>query len=296
MPAATDDRGLVFRQDYFHDSVALAGLVDLLRDIFLIDVSLLDQFGGPDPSSMPFGYFDAAGVCVANFSAFSMPVVIDGRPVKAAGFQSGAVRPQWRGRGLYRDLMRKAFGWTDEQDFELGLLLTDKPVLYEPYGFRTVPQHRFAGGPPPVLAPQGAATALTLPHEGPLIKALLLQRAPVSQRFAVTAQAEMFLLNACLDPDIRLSHLAERDVVAAWKLEGSCLTLLDVAGRSIPPLGVLIAALGLRPERIEVCFPPDRLEWNGTPQPYQGYTVLMARGMAAERLPDTIMLSPMAEF
>lgn len=129
MPLTTGISQLTFRQDYFGDPAAFAGLVALLHETFGIDVSLQDRFGGPDPTSMPFAYFDESGICVANLSAFSMPMMVDGRLVKAAGFQSGAVRPQWRGQGLYRDLMRRAFSWCDAQGFELGLLLTDKPAL-----------------------------------------------------------------------------------------------------------------------------------------------------------------------
>ena len=77
--------GLIFRQDYFADPAAFAALVDLLHDTFSIDIGLQKQLSGPDPSSMPFGYFDADGRCIANFSAFSMPLMIDGRVVKAAG-------------------------------------------------------------------------------------------------------------------------------------------------------------------------------------------------------------------
>ena len=94
MTAAASSHGPTFRQGYFSDPAAWAGLVALLQDTFGIDVGIQDRFGGPDPTSMPFGYFDEAGACVANFSAFSMPVVIEGRLVKAAGFQSGAVRPK----------------------------------------------------------------------------------------------------------------------------------------------------------------------------------------------------------
>ena len=145
MAAAEPNNGLTFRQDYFADPAAWAGLVALLDDTFGIDVGIQDRFGGPDPSSMPFAYFDEGGVCAANFTAFSMPMMIAGRPVKAAGFQSVAVRPQWRGRGLYRDLMNRAFNSCDAQGFELGFLLTDKPSMYEPYGFKVLPQQRSLG-------------------------------------------------------------------------------------------------------------------------------------------------------
>jgi predicted N-acetyltransferase YhbS len=293
--AAPRDSELAFRQDYFGDPAAWAALVDLLRDIFSIDVSLQDQFGRPDPSSMPFAYFDDTGVCIANFSAFSMPVVINGREVKAAGFQSGAVRPEWRGRGLYRELMRRAFAWTDEQGFELGLLLTDKPALYEPYGFQTIPQHSFVGAPPTSVPGVAPATTLALPADGATIRSMLLHRVPVSQRFAVTQQTEMFLLNACFDQDIRLSRLATDDVVVAWKFDGARLRLLDVVGQSMPPLALIIAGLGIRPDEIEVCFPTDQLDWEGVATPYQSYTVLMMRGRMAG-ISEPIMLSPMTEF
>ena len=85
MAAAADNHGLTFRQDYFGDPAAWAALVSLLENTFGIDVSIQDRFGGPDPTSMPFGYFDENGVCAANFSVFSMPMMIDGRLVKAPG-------------------------------------------------------------------------------------------------------------------------------------------------------------------------------------------------------------------
>ena len=209
MPTPPDTCGLTFRQDYLGDPADWTALVALLQDTFDIDVAIQDRFGGPDPTSMPFGYFDENGTCAANFSAFSMPMMIDGRVVKAAGFQSGAVRPAWRGRGLYRDLMRKAFGWCDAQGFELGLLLTDKPALYEPYGFKILPQHQFSGPPPADAKSAGPARTLSIGNPGDLalVMRLLRERTSVSSIFSVTSQVEMFLLNSCFDAGIRLSYL-----------------------------------------------------------------------------------------
>lgn len=241
--------GLIFRQDYFADLAAFAALVDLLHDTFSIDIGLQSQLSGPDPSSMPFGYFDADGRCVANFSVFSMPLMFNGRVVKAAGYQSGAVRPEWRGRGLYRDLMRRS---------ARRLALQDRADL-------------------------------------DAMSAILSRRVPVSQSFAVVRQSEMFHLNACFDPDIRLT-LIENEVIVAWKQDGATLRLLDVAGHSIPALADLLAALDVDAARIEVCFPPDQLHWRGTPEPYQGYCALMVRGDIAHAIEAPVMLSPMAEF
>lgn len=298
MPVASDSHGLTFRQDYFGDPAAWAGLVALLRDTFGIDVGIQDHFGGADPTSMPFGYFDEAGTCVANFSAFSMPLMIGGHLVKAAGFQSGVVRPEWQGRGLYRDLMRRAFGWCDAQGFELALLLTDKPALYQPYGFKVMPQHQFSGPPPAHAGPAGSSRALLLdnPDDLALVMRGLRERTPVSSIFSVTAQAEMFLLNSHFDPDIQLAYLEQSDAIVAWRSGETAFQLLDIAGTSIPPLSVILAALDQRPGRVEVCFPPDRLGWQGTPEPFVSYTSLMVRGDAVDRLTEPAMLSPMAEF
>ncbi|MBN8949918.1 MULTISPECIES: GNAT family N-acetyltransferase [unclassified Rhizobium] len=289
--------GLTLREDYFDDPAAWNGLVELLQDTFSIDVSLQDRFGGPDSSSMPSGYFDSEGCCVANFTAFSMPMMINGRAVKAAGYQSGAVRPEWRERGLYRDLMQRAFERTAAEGYELDLLLTDKPALYERYGFRTVPQHVFVAKLPKLEKSDRSARQLSLesPDDLSLIKSLLQNRQPVSNRFAVIRQMEMFLLNACFNSAIRLTTLGDETVVA-WTFDGATLWLLDVAGTVIPSLATIVSALDIEPDRIEVCFSPDRLNCETSLEPYEGYTMLMARGKAADEIAGPLMLSPMAEF
>ena len=291
------DHGLTLRQDYFDDPSAWNALVDLLQDTFSIDVSILDQFDGPDRTSMPFGYFDADGRCVANFSAFSMPMIINGRVVKAAGYQSGAVRPEWRKRGLYRDLMQRAFAHTATEAYELDLLLTDKPALYERYGFRILPQHIFVAQTPTLQKSDLSARQLSLeaPDDLRLIKTLLQDRQPASAQFAVVRQMEMFLLNASFNSAIRLTALGD-DTVVAWTFDGATFWLLDIVGTAIPSLATIVSALDIEPERIEICFSPDRLDCEVSLEPYDGYTMLMVRGKAAADIVGPLMLSPMAEF
>jgi predicted N-acetyltransferase YhbS len=290
--------GLTFRQDYFADSAAYKGLVDLLRDTFDIDISQQDRLGGPNPSSMPFGYFDVEGRCVANLSAFSMPLVINGKSVRAVGYQSGAVRPEHRRQGLYRDLMQRAFGWAAAQGFDLGILLTDKPALYQPCGFRSVQQYAFHGKAPKTSKAQRPARALSVENAADvdLIQRLLTRRQPVSDVFAVTTEA-YFLLNACFDPEIRLGYLPDCDAVVAWKDSDGQVRLLDAVAAEIPPLAAIVAGLGLEQDTVTVCFPTDRIDWPAEAQPYLGDCDLMVTGMNDIPLPRApFMLSPMAEF
>ncbi|MDC9831897.1 GNAT family N-acetyltransferase [Rhizobium binxianense] len=299
MAGRLDTAGLTFRQDYFDDPDGWAALVRLLQDIFGIDLGPLQQLGGPDPTSMPFGWFNAEGELAANISAFALPFVINGRIVHAAGLQSGAVRPPWRGRRLYRDVTVKALDWCERQGFEAVILYTDKPSLYEPYGFRAMPLHRYAGTAPAPPAPAVPARLLAPAKEDDLVllQSLLKGRSPVSTSLAVTVNAAMFLINTQLDPDIRVSFLEDRQAAIAWKMdEAGRFSLLDVVAAEMPSLAAILAGLASAPASIEVLFRPDKLGWVGVPQPLESGTRLMLRGLGDATPNFPAMLSPMADF
>ena len=290
---------LTFRQDYYEDPKAWDALVDLLRDTFGIDVGLQMNMGGYDPSCMPFGWFDENGVLVANLSAFTMPMMIKGKVLKAAAFQSGAVRPNWQRQGLYRDVMLKAFEWSDTKDFDFGILLTDKPAMYEPYGFKAIPQSVFVAKDTALGTSYGEARKLSLqvPADLALIQQKLAGRAPVSQRFAVVRQSEMFTLNTAFDASIQLFYLSHLDVIAAIRQSDDCdLHLLDIVGSHIPPLQSILNELGIESNSVKIYFPPDRLSCSVTPEAYNGYCALMIRGDIGIDEIGPLILSPMAEF
>jgi predicted N-acetyltransferase YhbS len=298
MSGGTKAAALAFRQDYFADHAAWRALVSLLHDTFGIDIGPLMELGGPDPSSMPFGWFAGDGTLAANLSAFAMPIVLNGRRINAAALQSGAVRPPWRRRGLYRDVTTKALDWCQAQGFAAIVLYTDKPALYEPYGFRTLPMHSFEGDAP---KPDGAADARTLDPrlaaDLALLQDLLARREAVSDTLAVISSPAMFLINTQLDPDVRLTFIEKLDAVIAWKLDGERFILLDVLAPSIPSLAAIFGGLGIKPSRAEILFRPDKLGWNGAPLPSSSHgTHFMIRGLDGLQLQGPAMLSPMADF
>lgn len=294
----TGHPALVFRADYFGDPLASRALAVLLDDTFDIDVTILDRLGGPDPTSVPFAWFDASGTCIANIIAFSMPLVINGIFTRAAGLQSGAVRPDYRGRGLYRDVMRAALDHCDAEGYEAIALMTETPDLYRRYGFRTLRQHRFSGTAPG----NGHAYStrrLGLESEGDitLLCRLLDGRGPVSNRFAPLRQREMFLFNALLLPDVKLDLLEAADTVVAWRSDNDGgFALLDIVGARIPSVADILASLRLSPSRVTVHFAPDCLDWSGEAIADDGDMVLMLRGAEGLRPEQPFALPPMAEF
>jgi hypothetical protein len=84
--------------------------------------------------------------------------------------------------------------------------------------------------------------------------------------------------------------------MVAWKLEGNCLRLLDVVGRSIPSLAAIVAQLSVSPDRIDLSFPPDLICPESIAMPHESHTVLMMRDPAGHDIAHPVMLSPMAEF
>lgn len=85
--------------------------------------------------------------------------------------------------------------------------------------------------------------------------------------------------------------------MVAWRIEDGVFSLLDVAARSLPSLSSIVGGLGIEATRIDVFFPPDRLDWNGAPRLYHGPCRLMIRGdVPSLTRPPHFMLSPMADF
>lgn len=288
----------VFRANYFGDPAASRALAALLDDTFGIDVTILDRLGGPDPTGVPFAWFDASGTCIANISAFSMPLVINGLFTRAAGLQSGAVRPEYRGQGLFRSVMESALDYCDSEGFEAVVLLTDKPALYERYGFRVLPQHRFEGLPP-TGGRMSTTRRLDMASDADVtfLRRLLNARRPVSDRFAPLRQVEMFLFNAALMADLRLDLLEEDGTVVAWQWgEDGTFELYDVAGARIPALADILASLQIDPPKIRVHFAPDHLDCGAEAIADAGDMVLMLRGSEGLLSQKPFALSPMAEF
>ncbi len=294
----TETSGLTFRQNYFADPAGWKALADLLQDTFHIDISALDNLGGMEPSSMPFAWFDETGVCAANFSAFSMPMMVSGQRRKVAALQSGAVRPEHRGKGLYRDLMQRAFAWIDAEEFELSILYTDKPAMYEPYGFKTVPLHKFTG-PAPLPGAAGPARLLSMDDQDDvaLLTKYIKRRAPASSLLSPMSHPAMFLVNAFWDRGISLSLLEGIYAVIAWRMaEGGVFQLLDVAAENIPPMRVIVSALCASAASVECFFSSDLLDWRDAAVVDENRLPFMVRGDLSLLPSQPFALTPMADF
>ena len=257
---------LDFRFDTAHTPHGRRELARLIEDVFEIDVTPLDRLGH-DPSVVSFGWWDGETL-VANVSLYERRLRLLGRDLAAFGMQSVATRPEWRRRGLFGDLMRRALDYADARA-ELVILGTATPEVYAPFGFRPIRQFSCSGPIVPTVEP-AEARLLSLADDADvaLLLDLFARRAPVSDVHGASDHPALFMLKALEDEDVRLLHLPRLDAVVAVEASepgeaggSGRLVLLDVVAPQIPPLARIAAAVDARIRFVEVQLTPDKLGW-----------------------------------
>lgn len=270
---------LDFRSDYAHSRAGLSELTRLIHDIFEVDVSPLNRLGH-DPSVVAFGWWHDNEL-VANVSLYERRLWLAGEQVAAFGVQSVAVRPEWRGKGLFRDLMGRALSFADRR-VSLVILATDTPSLYTSFGFRPLKEATFSSrlGHRQVR-PRYRLLSLDEDKDIAFLHNIFSRRVPTSLVASACDHPALFMLKAVGTPDIELLHLPDLDAVVAVKGRNEpSMILLDIVAPAIPSLEEIVCALGYPGERIEVRLTPDRLSWAPEEQTFvdNGY---MVRGFFA---------------
>ncbi|MGE0109764.1 MAG: hypothetical protein AB7S81_08410 [Bdellovibrionales bacterium] len=88
----------------------------------------------------------------------------------------------------------------------------------------------------------------------------------------------MFVLNALGIKGSQLYYLPSLHIIVAILQEKDKITLVDVVGKKMPSLAMILGALGCRAQTVETLFSPDLLTWKGQAVPCFKKTVLMVRG------------------
>jgi GNAT superfamily N-acetyltransferase len=287
---AIEKTHLIFRTGRAFDPRMQASYRRLLRDVLGVPEAMVAS-----QLWTAFALFEPGGACVANVDAAILPLFVDGREASAGALRSVAVREDWRGKGLFADLMREALAWCDGRSADVALLYTEEPALYGRFDFRSWPQHAFVG-PAPCPRPGARARRLDLTRaaDQELVTALIGRRAPVSWQCALGGDAALFLVNLAGDAGLSAVYAEAEDMLIVFEDDADGLTLVDIAAAAIPDLPTVLGLLDARPGRVKTLFPPDRLGWSGAPVLED--TGLMIRGTAPAAFAQPFMFPPTAEF
>lgn len=212
--------------------------------------------------STPFLHCEGERV-IAHVGVLDMQLVVAGTPLRVGGIHAVSTHPEHRGRGHCRALMEEAVAWCDQRYGTL-LLTAGEPAIYERFGFRVVPEHRFAGK----IGGSGGSGLRRLDRasgaDGELLLRLLDTRAPVSRRLGIVRDRAIFLFDTATWP----LHYAEGlDAVVAYAVKEGTLRLYDVVAERTPALDRVLALVPEPFERVEVYFAPDD-ESRLTPEPH----------------------------
>jgi GNAT superfamily N-acetyltransferase len=262
---------------------------DLLRQIFeLLDLafpglslSVQERAARPlgchwEEVSTPFVYWDGERP-VSHVGVLEIPMVLEGREVRVGGVHAVCTHPDFRGRGLYKTLMAEVMSWCEDR-YQTLVLTTSQSFLYEPFGFRVMPECRFTGLLAGVPEGQGVRQFdFGRARDVALLRRVLSARAPVSLFLGIVREQAVFTFNEALRP---LHYSDKLDVVLSLEIEGTTLRLFDVVGKKPPHLFEIVEMVPTPIERVEVYFCPDQLGGNLTPESHilSGDDLLMVRG------------------
>jgi GNAT superfamily N-acetyltransferase len=246
-----------------------------------------------EKASTPFVYFQGERA-ITHVGVLELPLVVMEHTIHVAGIHAVGTRPEFRQRGYYRQVMTEVLQYCAPR-YDTVLLTTGQPALYEPFGFRVLPEHIFVTARSAHRGTQGfrplqthVATALQV------LRRLLEVRAPVSPILGVVREKAVFSFNARKLP---LYYAADLDVIISFALEGTQLTLFDIVGFQIPTLDAILQRLPQPIDHVVTYFSPDRLQADFRAVPHtlmdppgalggEGADFLMVRGpFAAEDRP-----------
>lgn len=252
---------LTLRTDYWDDPLATRAFQDFMVDTFRLDFGPWRELGYWDPDYRPFSYFSGSRV-VSNVCVYSLPMVVQGRPVRAAQISAVGTVPAYRRRGLNQELTQRAEDWARPQHRFCFLFADDDAVpFYRKLGFEPVPESQ------PVLPVRGARPRpglcrldLGRREHLSLIHDLAQSRTPVSSELGVLS-SKLLMFHVLLPLRGHAYHDPELGVVVLLKREADRVTIYDVVGPSVPEFRALYPYLAAETDReVVFAFWPDRLQ------------------------------------
>jgi len=251
---------LTLRTDYWADPEARAAFKAFLIDIFGLDLSTWESAGYWDPSFRPFSFFHR-GEVIASVCLYLLDAIIEGKPARLAQISSVGTRPQWRGRGLNRELTGKALDWARGKQEGVFLFANAEAIpFYRTCGFRPIEEYLEMLTVEPAT-PRAGAVRLDPAKEQDREKifAAARGRAPLSDRFSVM-NANLVMVHALYWLKDDLYEIPDLECVVFCRSQEGRLSLFDLIGRRIPPFEELYPYLAERGDTlVEFHFFTDKL-------------------------------------
>jgi predicted N-acetyltransferase YhbS len=228
-----------------------------------------------EDTSTPF-VVEEDGRVVSHVGLLEVSYSVLGKELRVGGIHAVCTLAERRRRGLYRSIMDELLDYCDTR-YETLVLSTEDPYLYEPFGFRVVPEQQFVAR---VDAPGGGRGFRVLDarelEDLAVLERLLRERVPVSEVVGVVRERDVFKFNQA---EGGVFYCGALDLVGVFESDGDRLVVRDLVFREPVPLARLLREWADPVREVVLQFSPDRFDVDTVaepPPPDEG--VFMVRG------------------
>ncbi|MGR3778354.1 GNAT family N-acetyltransferase [Bacillus paramycoides] len=198
---------------------------------------------------------------IANAAAFSLPLLINGEKISAAGIQSVMTHPDFRRQGLMTQLLNKLIEEIDKQ-CECILLFTENPKLYTSFGFQIVQENLMTVPYDKKNNKDSLLRKLDFYNEEDrqLISETIANSQRLSNMFSTLNYQPSFYLNMYDSKwNEKLYYSKKLDTMIVYEVENEKLKLFGVFALVLPILDELCEEISESFKEIEFYFYPDQL-------------------------------------
>ncbi|MDR3668010.1 MAG: GNAT family N-acetyltransferase [Ignavibacteriaceae bacterium] len=208
-------------------------------------------------NSTPFIVEDKNDV-IAHAGVWPITLMLNGKVHKTAAIHGVCVKPEYRGKGLFRQLMKETMQFSDNH-FESTILFTNKPYLYKdfPAYKAMLPEYDFLIKNTIVPSTGTDLRKLNLDDASDLnlLLQLLSNHMPVSNELSVVNASALFILNT-LNKEI---HYSEKlNAVIIYSILNNTLYLKDILCLKICKINHIIDLIPGHYDNVVLQFSPDR--------------------------------------
>lgn len=255
---------LTLKTEYWGDLPAREAFKKFILEIHGLDFSPWESHGYWDDAYTPFSFFEGDRV-VASVCIYLLDALIDGEPTCLAQISGVGTLPEWRRRGINRELTDIGLQWARGKQSGLFLFSdTDAIPFYERCGFAPAEEYIEIVEATP-LRSRGGTVRLDPGKKPDLDKIYRYaeRRSPISNRFSVL-NAKLTMFHVLYYLGDHAYEIPDLGCIIFYKRTEGRLDIFDILGESIPPLKDLYPYIADDSDKvIEFHFNTDKLGLDG---------------------------------
>lgn len=249
-----------YREAYWDNPNAKQAFISFLKDIHNLDLTRWDTLGCWDNNYRPFSYFDQDQV-IASVCLYSMDMTVNGQRTKVAQVSGVGTREAYRGKGLNRELNRKAIDWAkDSHDFFYLFSDTDARPFYQKLGFQPV-QESLPKTKINSTEKRNGIRQLSCDNKEELqfIYSMAKKRTSVSDQLGVH-NPKLLMFWALYFLRDTIHYIPRLDIIICYKRDNGIVTIFDIIGTTVPPFSDIYPFIADSSDKtVQFRFLPDKL-------------------------------------